>query len=241
MTTPITNGEFAQQFGVLVAQFQAGLLSTDGFIAALAVLVNDWTVGAITPTQIGLQMSQALGNWNNFISGQFDFLTIGPTGGPHSNGTVDLVDYLGNVTTIPGLQLLQLTMARGFPAKNDLTLTFQAQFRTNEKRHTIVIPDDMAFQSAAQVIADSGPQGACTIRVTRNGTFVNPNIATDAEIIAALWFTASFPATNPQNFVTGTGVYANTPSLSKGDIVRTFGPLVQDPYLGNCSISFGGA
>lgn len=114
-TTPITNAAFAQQLGVILAQFNAGLISLDQAISQLATLANNWTVGAITPAQIGIQLSQTLGNWNNFISGQLDWLTVTPTGGPHGNGTVDLVDYLGTVTTIPGLQLLQQQMAKGNP------------------------------------------------------------------------------------------------------------------------------
>jgi hypothetical protein len=110
-TTPITTAALAQQLAVLIAQHQAGRLSVDQLNAGLVTLFNSWTNGGVTDVQLAAALSQALGNWNTFVSAQLAWLTIGATAGPHANGTIDLVDYLGNVTTIPGLQLLQQQMS----------------------------------------------------------------------------------------------------------------------------------
>lgn len=241
-TTPITTASFSAQLTLLLAQFAAGQISMDQMIADLTALCNNWTMGSTTETQLGIQLSQALGNWNNFVSGQLTWMTTTPTGGPHGNGTVDLVDYLGNITTISGLQLLMSVIAKGDPAKNDVVFGFQGSFRTNELRHVFTVPDNMNFQATASAYFNTGPQGACSIRFTKNGTFANPASPTNAEIVAALWATATFaPPGVAGQPVTGTVTFAGAATLAKNDVVRTIGPLVQDPYLADGSISFGGA
>lgn len=242
MTTPITNADYASQKVALEAEFKAGTISAPDYITALTALVNDWTVGAITPTQLGIELSGALGNWNSFVSAQLEWMTTTPTGGPHGDGTIDLIDYLGNITTIPGLQLLSIEMERGLPAKNDMAFYFQGAFRANELCGVFRAAEAMSFVSSGYAVANTGPTTSRTIRFTKNGTFVNPAAATDAEIIAALWATVTFaaPGTAGQPSL-GTLAYAGASTLAQGDVVRSWAPLVQDTAMADVSITFGGA
>lgn len=116
MPTPITNIAFSVALVDIIQRFKDGAILESAAAVEVATLVDNWTLGATSETQLGQQLSNVLGKWNLYVEGQLAWLTITATGGPHSDGTVDLVDYLGNISTVPSLA--KLTGAAMSPVEN---------------------------------------------------------------------------------------------------------------------------
>jgi hypothetical protein len=166
----------------------------------------------------------------------------GTATGGDGHGNYPFTDQYGVTTNQPCPAALAAGMARGYPAKNDLTFYFQGAFRDNELCGVFMAPDAMSFVSTAEAVANTGPNASAALRFTKNGTFANPAAATPSEITAALWATATFaaPGTAGQPSA-GTVTFAGASTLAQGDVVRVWAPHPQDPYLADVSVSFGGA
>ena len=115
MTVLTTTAFVDQLFDLLAAQ---GVTFSD-ITAAKAAAVTQFTgwLGGdnALPADLGRKLSTQIGVYNAEVLARYDFWTVPANGGPHGDGTYDLVLPDGTTTQIPGLAKMLQSTAKGDP------------------------------------------------------------------------------------------------------------------------------